>query len=113
VTVKFNPSLTKVLWRAVCRSKTKGVEATHIVRDGRGNVFITGTRRNSAGDDDVLTIKYGATGRREWLKAWSGGGPDDDRPSGIVLGTRGGVYVGGQATAKGGVHQAMLLKYQR
>lgn len=31
----------------------------------------------------------------------------------MVLGTKGGVYVGGQPTGKGDISQAALLKYQR
>jgi len=61
----------------------------------------------------ILTVKYSPAGVRKWLKTWSGGGPDDDEPNGMVLGTKGGVYVGGQPTGKGDISQAALLKYQR
>ena len=61
----------------------------------------------------MLTIKYSPTGVRKWLKTWSAGGPDDDELNGMVLGTKGGVYVGGQVTGKGDIYQAALLKYQR
>ena len=113
VTMKLNPKLSKVLWKATYLPSTRGAEGWYIARDSLGNIFVSGAKDNSRGDEDILTIKYSPTGARKWLKTWSGGGPDDDEPNGMVLGTKGGVYVGGQVTGKGDISQAVLLKYQR
>ena len=112
VTIKFNPTLAKIRWKATYLPRSRDAEGWYIVRDGAGNVYVAGVK--DTGDyEDFLTIKYSPTGARKWLKTWSGGGPDDDEPNGMVLGTKGGVYVGGQVTGKGDISQAALLKYQR
>jgi hypothetical protein len=112
-TMKLNKSLAKVLWRKSYLPKTKAAAGSYIARDGSGNVYVSGYRDDAHKNADVLIIKYGPTGVRKWLTSWSGGGPDDDHPAGLVLGTTGGVYVGGQATTKSDSTEAMLLKYQR
>ena len=112
VTVKLSPGLGKVAWKAAYLPSSRYAQAWCIARDGNGNVYVAGVK--DTGDyEDFLTIKYSPTGVRRWLKVWSGGRTGDDEPGGLVLGTRGGVYVGGQATGKGGIDQAVLLKYQR
>ena len=113
VTMKLNPTLSKVLWKATYLPTSRGAEGWYIARDSTGNIFVAGAKDDSRGNDDVLTIKYSPTGVRKWLKTWSAGGPDDDEVNGMVLGTKGGVYVGGQVTGKGDIYQAALLKYQR
>ena len=113
VTIKLSPSLGKILWKATYLPTSRDAEGWYVARDSLGSVFVAGVRENRAGDEDFLTMKYSPTGARKWLRTWSGGGPDDDEPNGMVLGTKGGVYVGGQPTGKGDISQAALLKYQR
>ncbi len=113
VTMKFTPNLAKITWKATYYPTSKDAEAWYIARDGSGNIYISGVKNAHVGLQDLLTLKYSPTGVRKWVKTWSGGGPDDDEPSGLVLGTKGGVYVGGQVTGKGDIYQAVLLKYQR
>jgi hypothetical protein len=113
VTMKLNPTLSKVLWKATYLPATRGAEGWYIARDSSGNIYVAGEKEDSRGNDDLLTIKYSPTGKRQWLKTWSAGGPDDDEVNGLVLGTKGGVYVGGQVTGKGDIYQAALLRYRR
>jgi len=113
VTMKLSPTLSRILWKATYLPASRGAEGWYIARDSSGNIFVSGATDNSRGDEDILTIKYSPTGARKWLRTWSAGGPDDDESNGMVLGTKGGVYVGGQVTGKGDISQAALLKYQR
>ncbi len=91
----------------------------YIARDGAGDIYVGGYEDFSAVQPpkSLLTIKYSATGARKWARAWtpgSGGSVDGEHgPAGLVLGSKGGVYVGGHAWSKAGVRQAVLLKYQR
>jgi hypothetical protein len=112
VTMKLSPGLGKILWKAAYLPTSRDAEGWFIARDSLGNVYVSGVKETKL-IEDFLTIKYSPTGVRKWLKTWSGGGPDDDDPNGMVLGTKGGVYVGGQVTGKGDNYQAALLKYQR
>ncbi len=112
VTMKFNPSLSKILWKGAYLPTSRDAEGWYIARDDLGYVYVAGVK--DAGDDwHFLTMKYSPTGTRKWLKIWAGGGPDDDEPNGLVLGTKGDLFVGGEATGKGDVLQAVLLRYKR
>jgi hypothetical protein len=112
VTMKLDPSLLTV-WKQTYRPTTSVAQGLYLVRDGLGDVFVSGVRRNSDGFDDFLTMKYSPTGVRKWLRTWSGGGPGDDVPGGLVLSTTGGVHVGGETSAPDDFPQAILLKYQQ
>ena len=113
VTVKFSPTLATIRWKATYLPASRDAEAWYILRDGAGNVYVAGVKDDAGGNEDVLTLKYSPTGVRKWVRSWSAGGPDDDEPAGLVLGTKGTVLVGGDATARGDVTLAVLLKYQR
>ena len=113
VTMKLNATLAKVLWKKPYQPAGKYAQGWYVTRDSLGFVYVLGIRQNTAGNDNFLTMKYSPTGRPRWVKSWSGGGPESNEPRGLVLGTKGGVYVAGQATARGAVYQAVLLKYQR
>lgn len=112
VTMKLNPTLSKILWKATYLPASRGAEGWYIARDSLGNIYVAG-EKEARGNEDFLTIKYSPAGKRKWLKTWSAGGPDDDEVNGLVLGTTGGVYVGGQVTGKGDIDQAALVKYQK
>jgi len=113
ITMKLSATLGKVVWKKTYQPTGMYAQGWFLTRDALGNVYVSGIRQNAAGDDDLLTMEYSATGTRKWAKTWSGGGPDDDWPYGIVVGTTGGVYVTGWITAPGDVWQAALLKYQQ
>ncbi|HJW76066.1 MAG TPA: hypothetical protein VJ787_10415 [Thermoleophilia bacterium] len=112
-TMKLSPTLAKIVWKQPYLPATRGAEGWYIERDGLGNIYVAGVRDNVSEYEDFLTIKYSPTGARKWLKVWSAGGPDDDEPSGLVLGSSGTLYVGGDCTMKDDTYRAVLLKYQR
>lgn len=113
VTVKFPPTLTGALWKATYLPASHSAEGWYITRDGADNVYVAGIAVDSHDRDRMLVIKYGPGGARKWLRTWAGGGPDDSDPCGIALGTKGGVHVAGEVSARGDVWQAALLKYAR
>ena len=111
VTLKFGPRLSKALWKATYLPRSRYARTWHIACDGAGNVYVCGTMMK--GDyGKYLTMKYGPSGARKWLRTWSGGGVHAS-PGGLVLGAQSGVYVAGAATAASGFEQAALLRYQR
>ncbi|MDI9598629.1 MAG: hypothetical protein QM323_03900 [Acidobacteriota bacterium] len=113
VTMKLNAKL-KTVWSKTYMPASKYAIGLHIARDGAGNVYVGGVKNPDRPKQAVLTIKYSAAGARKWVKTWSGGsGGSADYPTGLVLGSKDGVYVGGFGTNKAGVHQAVLLKYRR
>lgn len=69
--------------------------------DMDGNCFAVGYTENpGAGGEDVLLLKYAATGALQWHKTWGGG--DDERAEGVYADLAGNVYVSGwtRASAK-------------
>jgi len=112
VTMKLDPSF-RTIWKQTYLPPTSAAQGWSLVRDGVGNVYVSGVRRSSDGYDDFLTMKYAPTGVRRWLRTWSGGGPGDDVPGGLVLSTTGGVHVGGETSAADDFRQAVILKYQQ
>ncbi len=114
VTMKLDAKLKKVVWSKAYMPASRDAETWYITRDGAGSIYVAGVKNANIGRASYLTLKYSPAGVRKWVNVWSGGGggPEGD-PTGLVLGSRDGVYVGGHAWGKGGVHQAVLLKYQR
>ena len=118
VTMKLDAKLRTVWSRKYKPASRDAAVGEYIARDGAGNVYVGGfTSRYTSTKAAFLTIKYSAAGARKWARAWtpgSGGSVDGEHgPAGLVLGSKDGVYVGGDAWGKGGVHQAVLLKYRR
>ena len=68
--------------------------------DGNGNVLVTGTSRNGAGNYDFATVKYnGATGAAVWASAaiFAGAGSGDDIPVAVQADGAGNVIVTGSS----------------
>jgi len=119
VTLKLDPSLSKVFWQATYAPESKAADSYLIARGADGDIYVAGVQRTGTPADystsdsqDFLTIKYGRSGEREWLGTWSGGGPGYEGPCGLVLGTKRDVFVGGRAWSADGVPQAALLRYR-
>jgi len=113
VAMKLDAKLKKVVWSTTYTPASKDAAGHYIARDGAGNVYIGGVKNPYTPKAACLTIKYSAAGTRKWVRAWAPGGGSVSEPTGLVLGSKGGVYVGGHTKSKAGVDQAVLLKYQR
>jgi len=117
VTMKLDAKLTKVVWSRKYKPPSRDAAVgQYIARDGAGDIYVGDYEGLSAllPPKSLFTTKYSAAGARKWVRTWSGGkGGSMSWPAGLVLGSKDGVYVGGGAESKGGVHQAVLLKYRR
>jgi uncharacterized delta-60 repeat protein len=70
--------------------------ATALAVDTTGNVYVTGSIRDS-GRDDYATIKYNASGVEQWVARYNGTGNSDDRAIALVVDAAGNVYVTGSS----------------
>jgi len=69
-------------------------EATGIVLDASGNVYVTGYSTGSAGYD-YATINYDAFGQQQWVSRYDGAAHSVDYASAIAIDGSGNVYVTG------------------
>jgi len=75
-------------------------EATDLVVDAAGNVYVTGnSARNSTypNNQDYATVKYTADGEEAWIERYDGPGNSDDYVYSLALDSSGHVYVAGSA----------------
>ena len=68
--------------------------------DQSGNVYVTGQSIGSNYTWDIATVKYSASGVKQWAKTYDGTGHGDDIGNAVKVDQSGNVYVGG-ATAAG------------
>ncbi|MDY0083804.1 MAG: SBBP repeat-containing protein, partial [Ignavibacteriaceae bacterium] len=89
-------------------------EATAIVVDNSGNVYVTGNSHRVV--DEVLiseytTIKYNTSGTQEWVARYSGTTPRNSFATAIALDNSGNVYVTGRSTGTGTGLDYATVKY--
>jgi uncharacterized delta-60 repeat protein len=70
--------------------------------DGRGNVYVTGSSKGSAGYYDYVTIKYSSAGVPVWTNRFNGTGNNDDEANAVAVDGDGNVYVTGYTDSSGG-----------
>jgi hypothetical protein len=90
VTVRYDAG-GNVLWSDVVPA-TRG-RAVRVEVDANGNTYVIARAWN--GTDDMLTIKYGPDGTREWTRALGYDASSADRPSAMAIRPNGNVLVTG------------------
>jgi len=86
-------------------------EATAIVLDDSGNVYVTGASTGKNGDYDFTTLKYNTSGNLLWVKRYNGEG--EDKVSAIALDDSGNVFVTGQSYQSGTLYDYLTIKYNQ
>ncbi|MDD5528814.1 MAG: SBBP repeat-containing protein [bacterium] len=93
-TIKYD-SLGNTLWtRRYNGPSNYDDDASAIVVDGDGNVYVTG-RSASSISYDYLTIKYNSAGDTVWVRRYGKPGYVDNEANAIAVDDSGNVYVGG------------------
>ncbi len=83
---------------------SKNDKANDVAVSAKGQVYVVGSSQKADGDNRLLVLKYSATGKRLWMRAWSG--PTGSSPSGyrVVIDTKGRAVVVGQCKVKAATH---------
>lgn len=106
VTIKYNTAGVEIWNRVYHSSSAANDKGNDITLDNAGNVYVTGTVINAAGNNDVVTIKYNAAGTQQWVSKYHSSGTYDDYGNVVAVDASGNVYVAGSSYA-----DALLLKY--
>jgi uncharacterized delta-60 repeat protein len=86
-------------------------EATGIVVDVSGSVYVTGKSTGSGGDSDYATIKYNSAGQQQWVARYDGSGHGDDYATAIAIDNSGNVYVTGTSYDSNTIYDYATIKY--
>ncbi len=113
VTVKYDAAGRKRWARTYDGTAHATDQASEIVTDKYGYVYVTGHSQNSAGNLDVLTIKYDSAGRRKWTRRFSGSSAGDDIGAAVKLDGSRNVYVAGWSWSAISGTNGLLLKYNK
>ena len=70
-------------WAQIYNGPGNGIDIAFSVSvDGQGNVYVTGNSPGATSANDIATIKYNRSGRRQWLRRYNGPGNGDDGTNG-------------------------------
>ncbi len=72
-------------------------EATGMISDSQGSVYVCGFVQTKTNDTDFLTFKFSADGKLRWTKRYNGPANDCDRARSIAVCPNGGVVVTGDS----------------
>jgi uncharacterized delta-60 repeat protein len=112
VTLKYD-STGKLLWRAAYDAAGKNDQATAVVLDDAGNVYVTGSSQLESGGWDYLTLKYDSNGTQLWARRFNGADSGDDMASAIAVDTKGNVFVTGKSQNASTNFQYATVKYDQ
>ncbi len=80
--------------------------------DQTGDIFITGSTENAAGDFDIYTAKYsGASGALIWAQTYAGAGNGDDHGLSLAIDTSGDIYITGSSVNLDGNEEWITINY--
>ncbi len=114
LTMKYDTTLVRQWIRTYAGQSNLGAdEAYAVAADTAGNAVVTGSSYEPATDNDIVTVKYDASGTRLWVSRYNGIGDFDDRANAIALDDLGNVYVCGAASRNpfGDNYDMVTLKY--
>ncbi|GEM_PF-560205 len=100
-------------------AETSGANAiaSGIQVDAKGNVYVTGKVYHPDTGDDIVTIKYDAAGKEQWVQFYDGPAHANDYPVAIEVDPRGNIIIGGVGKAQGtpGISESgqfyLIIKY--
>ncbi len=99
-TIKYNSAGVEQWVRRYNGTGNGSDSPTALFVDAAGNVYVTGTVRNSASSDDYGTIKYSSSGVKQWEAFYNGVTlSSSDQATAIAVDAAGNVFVTGESGA--------------
>jgi hypothetical protein len=110
-TYKLNTSGAYVWTNLYPSAPANSSAATAIAVDSANNVYVTGYSPGTNGYNDIVTIKYNASGGQVWLQRYSSPVPGNAAGNAIAVDANFNVYVAGYDTGPGGGTEMVVIKY--
>jgi uncharacterized delta-60 repeat protein len=107
-TIKLNSS-GEIMWVKTFQGSDWDVP-TAFTMDMAANVYVTGTTRNAAGNQDIVIIKYNSGGQEQWTKTYKGAGTGDDVSQAMAVDQDGNVHITGYSDNGTGGFDFLTLK---
>ncbi len=113
VAIKYDASDGDTVWvRRYNGTADSADMARDIAVDGSGNVYVTGSSRNTGTYSDIVTIKYDSLGTVKWTAQYNNVETDStDGGYGVAVDNDGNVYVVGQSIGLGTMSDIVTIKY--
>ncbi|MCI0450359.1 MAG: SBBP repeat-containing protein [Chlorobi bacterium] len=110
-TVKYNSS-GQQQWAARYNGPNNtSDDASSIVADAGGNVYVTGASNSGGTNLDYLTLKYDQTGTQVWEQRYNGPGNGIDAAASICIDISGNIFVTGNSVGIGSSSDYATLRY--
>ncbi|MBE0432805.1 SBBP repeat-containing protein [candidate division WOR-3 bacterium] len=113
VVIKYNAASGDTVWARTHNGTADSLDQARDVEvDAAGNVYVTGSSRNTGTQSDIVTIKYDADGVLQWVATYDN--PDtslSDGGYGLEVDGAGNVYVVGQSQGLGTGSDIVTIKY--
>jgi len=109
-TIKYDSNGNR-LWTARYNGAGQDDAAAALAVDASGNVYVTGSSKNSSGHFTSVTIKYDHNGSQAWLSRYVGPGNSDDEGQALALDAAGNVYVTARSKGNGTDFDYATIKY--
>jgi hypothetical protein len=97
LTIMYSPQGETIWTRTYDGPAHDWDEASAVVVDSVGNVYVTGFSTGDTSGYDYATMKYTPSGQQAWVARYDGPGHDYDRARAIAVDARGNSYVTGGA----------------
>ncbi|MEO0079806.1 MAG: SBBP repeat-containing protein [candidate division WOR-3 bacterium] len=112
LTIKYSPSGIEQWVRPYNGPGASSDGARALAVDLAGNCYVTGYSTNSAGNYDILTLKYDPSGNLLWVSAYNGPANSTDYPNAILVDNLGNLYVTGYSLQSSGMYDYLTIKYR-
>ena len=110
-TLKYSSSGAQ-LWAAYYDGISgNGGVAKALATDPNGNAIVTGVSSGTGSLNDIVTIKYTATGQGVWTNRYNGPGNAYDEGRAVAVATNGDVFVAGYSDGGSANYDFVTLKY--
>lgn len=108
--IKYSPDGDSI-WTRIYDLDRRDNQATGMVIDENGNVYMTGYTSTESSSYDYTTVKFNSNGDLVWQRSCNGTGNNSDEASAICIDKIGNIYITGSSIGVGTSLDYLTIKY--